>query len=75
MLFLEGSHLGTADQDGSKRSAFANQRHGENGAMSELDRHFPPERELVTGVLHVCDVNRLQIADGTAGHRGAVQWH
>src|SRR6185312_13207703 len=39
------------------------------------DRIFPPERELVTGVLHVGDVDRLQIADGAAGHRGAAQRH
>ena len=43
--------------------------------MSEPDRKFPPEGELVAGVLRVCDLDRLQIADGAAGHRGAVQRH
>ena len=43
--------------------------------MSEPSREFPPERELVTGVLHVSNVDRLQIADGAACHRGAVQRH
>ena len=51
VLLLEWSHLGTADQDGAKRAAFADQRYGEDGTMSPLDRHFPPERELRTGVL------------------------
>jgi hypothetical protein len=51
MLFLERSHLGTADQDGAKRAAFADQRHGEGGTMSELGRQFPPERELIAGTL------------------------
>src|SRR6516162_5058069 len=41
--------------------------------MSELDRQFPPKRELIVGVLRVDDVDRLQIADGTAGNRGVVQ--
>ena len=75
VLLLERSHLGTADQDGAKRAAFADQRHGEDGTMSEPDRQFPPERELVAGILQVGDVDRLQIADGAAGHRGAVQRH
>jgi hypothetical protein len=32
-----------------------------------------PSGELVACVQHIGEVNRLQIADGTAGHRGALQ--
>ena len=42
VLFLERSHLGTADHDRAKRTAFADQRHGEGGTMSVPDRQFPP---------------------------------
>jgi len=69
VLLLERSHLGASDQNGTKRAPFADQRHGDGGTMSEPDRKFPPEGELVAGILHVCDLDRLQIADGTAGHR------
>jgi hypothetical protein len=44
VLLLERSHVGTADQDGAERAAFADQRHGEDGTLSEPDRQFPPER-------------------------------
>ena len=66
MFFLERSYLGAADQNGAKRASFADQRHGEGGTISEPDRYFPPERELVAGVLQIGDLDWLQIEDGAA---------
>jgi hypothetical protein len=59
----------------AKRAAFADQRHGEGGTMSVPDRQLPPEREFVAGALEVGDLDRLQVADGAAGHGGAVERH
>jgi hypothetical protein len=39
------------------------------------DRKFPPQRELVSGVPHVGDLDRLQVTHGAAGYRGAVERH
>ena len=43
--------------------------------MSVPDCEFPPQRELLAGFLQIGDLDRLQVADGAAGHGGAVQRH
>jgi hypothetical protein len=76
---LERSHVGTADQDGAKRAAFADQRHGEDGTMSEPDRQFPPERRYRGGAkdrkdelfLHVF-ANRI-LTTGAAQPGGSIR--
>ena len=75
VLLLERPHLGSADQDRAECATLADQRHGKDAAMPELDRQFSPESEFFAGAVQIGDMDRLQIANGASRDSRAIQLH